>query len=71
MLRLAGDKVNAVGAGPAALSGARPSTPRRIKNTLSPAVQNIAASGTKSGQQSDAFCKTQPATSTAEFARIF
>jgi hypothetical protein len=70
MLRLAGDKVNAVGCGPAAPAGGRSSTPGRIKNTLSPAVQNIAASGTKSRQQSDAFCKTQPTTSTAEFARF-
>src|SRR5437763_7819710 len=58
-------------AGPAAPCGEQLSTPGRIKNTLSPTIQNIAASWTKSGQQPDAFCKTQPTTSTAEFARIF
>jgi hypothetical protein len=71
MLRLADDKVNAVGGGAHGADGERSSTFGRIKKTLSPAVQNIAASGTKSGQQSDAFCKTQPTTSTAEIARIF
>jgi hypothetical protein len=58
-------------AGPAVLTGGQSSTPGRIKNTLSPTIQNIAASWTKSGQQPDAFCKTQPTTSTTEFARIF